>query len=651
MAIGYAGKNREKNHMDEIFKKKKIAIFANGWSSEYLELVLEGIRRAAARDSVDIFVFISYLFWDAAGDESKSQLNIFHLPSPKEFDGAIMLTNTFNLEDEKDRVISLFHKKGVPMVSTEVKVPGMAYVGTDNYEGMHELAEHLVFEHNVKRVVYVSGIVGNPECAIRKQTLLDVLDEHGCELVDTYSGEWGFSKAFSETCRWLDEGNILPDVFVCANDHMALGTIHAIHTHGYEVPEDVLVTGFDMVHESKTSYPIIATVSRRWDRMGEMAYEELKNQIEHTDPFVEKVYGSRFVPSESCGCEADRRTINKRLEKSRNIYSEATRKDLIDIFIQNMRTEMSTVDTKEKFYKVASRRFEVEHYYGNNFCICTEPTFFETDDEHYPRRVRGYSDEMDVMYMMENEKSLPQRKFSVRELYPGYVKEDGKSNMYMFAPLNNRGFVIGYVAIKNDGSSVYNMELRKWLSDMDTMFLNIRQYTFAQATNRKLREIYMRDFLTGIYNRTGCETEIFAYVEAKKAAGKKTMLVFADIDCMKIINDEYGHLNGDLAIKATAEALSKSLPKGWLAGRYGGDEFVATGPCKEEDEAPRIREELSESIKKIITDLKVGFTLTVSVGYTIVHPEDEGSIEDFIKRADDYMYEEKEKAHKERGMI
>ena len=638
------------NAMDDTMKKKKIAVFGNGWSSEYLELVIEGIRRAASKDGVDVFVFLSYLFWDAVSEESKSQLNIFHLPKPEDYDGAIMLTNTFNLECERERVCALFQRAGVPMVSTEVKVPGMAYVGTDNYEGMHELAEHLVKEHNVKRIVYVSGIDGNDECAIRKKTLLEVMKENDCELVDEYHGDFGFNKANTETNAWLDNGNLLPDAFVCANDHMALGVISALHKHGYEVPQDVIVTGFDMVHEAKTSYPIIATVSRRWDRMGEMAYEELKNQIENPDPTAEKIYGSKFVASESCGCEADRRTANKRLEKSRNMYTEATRKDIIDLFLQNLRTEMSSVDTKEKFHSVASRRFEREHYFGNNFCICLEPSFIEKDDEHYPERIRGYSKHMDVLYMMENEESLPLRTFDVRELYPGYVKEEGKTNAYLFASLNHLQYVVGYVALKNDFNSVYNMDFKKWIADMDSMFMTIRQYIFAQQTNRKLRYVYMTDFLTGIYNRTGCEMEIFPYIESMKAAGKKTMLIFADIDCMKIINDEYGHLNGDLAIKATAEALCKSLPEDWHVGRYGGDEFVATGLCEDEEYAPELMKKLTESIKKIIESLKVGFNLTVSVGFTIIHPDDTKSVAEHIKVADEYMYEEKKIAHQKRGV-
>lgn len=168
------------NKDNGLLKNKRIAIFANGWSTDYLEQVVEGIKKEAAKDDVDIFVFMTYINWGEPEMQGKCQLNIFHLPNPHDFDGAIVLANTFNLPCEADRVLNLFQKSGIPMVSTEVQLPNMACVGTDNVTGMRELAEHLVNKHNVKKIVYVSGIAGNAECAIRKKYLWKYLRSMDC---------------------------------------------------------------------------------------------------------------------------------------------------------------------------------------------------------------------------------------------------------------------------------------------------------------------------------------------------------------------------------------------------------------------------------------------------------------------------------------
>ena len=155
----------------------------------------------------------------------------------------------------------------------------------------------------------------------------------------------------------------------------------------------------------------------------------------------------------------------------------------------------------------------------------------------------------------------------------------------------------------------------------------------------------MTDALTGLYNRMGCEKVLYDYISSQKKDGKRAILVFADIDRMKTINDVYGHLNGDLAIKATAEAFRHYSPDDWLFGRYGGDEFIAVGPCPDPDTIEKLIRQISESMSNEFKSLNLAFILHASMGYAIVEPEDNESIEDYIDRADKYMYSEKEKYH------
>lgn len=633
------------NKDDSIMKKKRIAVFANGWSSEYLEMVLEGMKREAAKDNVDIFIFLNYINWGEPDIQSKCQLNIFHLPNPNDFDGAIVLTNTFNLQDEQERIISLFQKSGIPMVSTEVKLPGMAYVGTSNEQGMRELAEHLVEVHKVKKVVYVSGIPGNVECAIRKRTLQDVLEEHGLSIQEDVCGDFSFYNAGFKIRDWLKKGNPLPDAFVCANDLMAIGVTSELHKMGIEVPSDVIVTGFDHIKDARMSLPLIATVSRRWDKLGEYAYEEIKRQIEKPDPSSEKIYGSTFLPSESCGCKADDATLHMRIDRIRMFRSEMAYQDMQDVMLQTLRFSLSNIETKEEFNEICTNVMGRREYFGPDFCICVNPWIFE-DEDKFPKRVRGYHKEMDILYEKKNGISMPLRSFKSRYMYPDYKKVDGESNIYVFMPLNHMDMVIGYFAIKNNVGLIYGMNLRRLQADMNPTFLFIKQYIRAQQNNRKLKEIYMTDFLTSMYNRTGCETEIFSYIERQKKRKKTTVLIFADINYMKYINDDYGHLNGDMAIKATAEAMRRAVSDDWLFGRYGGDEFVAVGQIDDTSGVETLRKSISKSIKKSIEGMKLAFPLSVSVGCYIVTPDDKGTIDDYIRLADESMYEEKEKAHK-----
>ena len=320
-----------------MMKHKRIAVFSNSWSNEYIQKVLEGIRRGAAEDGVDIFFFTTYIYsFDEIG-QNKCQLNIFHLPEPKEFDGAIMFTNTFNLPDEQERVCALFQRAGIPMISTEIEVPNMAYMGTENYGGVHELATHLIEVHNAKKIAFMAGIAGNVESDIRQHALEDALAEHGLKLYAKLQGDYGYYTASVLIREWLAEGKELPDAFVCANDHMAIGVASTLHECGYEVPKDVIVTGFDKISEAVASFPILATVSRGWESLGDKAYKELKKQIENPNPEFYEKYDSYFVPSESCGCEPTSEAVEERLEFVRSNYSNTVSSNMLEIFFHKFR--------------------------------------------------------------------------------------------------------------------------------------------------------------------------------------------------------------------------------------------------------------------------------------------------------------------------
>ena len=624
---------------------KKIAVFANGFSNEFIENIVTGMQKKAKQDGVDIFVFVSYCSLISTDLQNKCQLNLFHLPNPDDFDGAVMLTNTYNFPDEGERVCARFQRAGVPMLSLEVEVPNMSCIKSENYKGVCELTQHLIHHHNAKKIIYVNGIEGNVENAVRRQAVIDVMAENGMELMDEFNCDYSFFSSFYRMNEYLDSGNALPDAIICANDHMALGIRSSVTQHGYNVPKDVLVTGFDMIKDGRCTFPILATVSRGWDTFGEKAYDKLKYQIDHPDERFVEVYDSYFVPSESCGCPATEEAQNNRFNMIQNLYFDNLQKSAMDITFLRMQIPLSLASCKEDSFNKGFKDMRDLPSLGSEYCICTEPEFFELDDEKYPKRRRGYSSNMDILYQYKDNRKSTGEHFDSKELYPGYKHDEGESNLYIFAPLNYLNYIIGFVAIKNTPELLYNAGLYKYISNLNALLFSMRGHIFSVQTSDELRKIYMNDALTGIYNRTGCEKILYENILSRKKKKERSILVFADIDRMKTINDVYGHLNGDFAIKATAEALKKHSPDDWLLGRYGGDEFIAVGSCPEVSEIPGFIKKLSELMNDEFKSLNLSFMLHASIGYTVIEPGDAGTIDDYISRADKAMYAEKEKIH------
>lgn len=624
---------------------KKIAIIANGWSNEFVAKVIESVHKEAEEDNVDIFVFLSYIAVAEDELQNKCQLNLLHLPNPTDFDGVISVTNSFNIPDEKERVCALFRRSGIPMVSLEVPIEGVPTIYSENYKGMFNLSMHLIEKHNVKNVVYIGGNHDNVENLERKKALIDALRKHNLELMNSVDGDFGFPTAKRIIEKWFMDGKKLPDAFVCANDLTAMGVCDALHEAGYTVPDDVIVTGFDGLLEGKTSFPMLATVSRGWDDIGGVAYRELQKQIKQPGEIKDIVIESSFVPSESCGCPACDVDKSFRIEECRHRYQGAVSNTSLSYFTRRLSLNVSKIFCKDDFHDLVKREMEEFRLLKDDYWICTEPAFFEVEDEEYPDRIRGYSKEMDVLYSRKNRQSVLPFTFNSKELVPGYKKDKNKSDIYVLVPMNHLDFIIGYVVAKNSLDMVYDHSFFTYVTNINVLFIQIRRFIFAERVNNELKSIYMRDALTNLYNRTGCYKVLYSFIEEQKNQSRNTLLLFVDVNCMKDINDIFGHLKGDMALKATAEALTSYLPKDWKIARFGGDEFVAVGDCCTIADIEVFSEMLEANMGSYFNKLELDFPLSVSIGFELITSDDERGIDDYVQAADESMYGEKECAH------
>lgn len=460
--------------------KRRIAIFANAWSGAFIEEVYGGIAQEAKKDNTDIYLFVTFVSaWYKAVD-NVVQLDLFRLPDLNDFDGAIVLANTFNTEDEHKiakELVERAHEADIPILSLEVRVEGASFLGTENYKGMYDLTKHLITQHEVRDVVYMTGVEGNPEDAERRRAVSDALKEYGLEIRDVIPGDFGYYVAEENIRHWIEDGKELPDAFICANDLEAIGTSAALQNHGYEVPWDVIVTGFDKIKESKMTYPMLSTVTRDWETVGREAYRTIIMQAGKPDPNYSKIFQSRFVPSESCGCMPTAEEERYRNKMVRNMYVSSTDEVLLDGFFQALRISLDQVMSKEDIYNIGSDILQGNtNFLGPDMAICTEPDFFSAPDKVIKKTIRDrYSKEMDVLFQKINKKKQPQIKFESQTLIPRFEENPNSSDVYMFVPLQFQEYVIGYAVCKNDLKMLFEKRLYRWLINMSALLMSLRR--------------------------------------------------------------------------------------------------------------------------------------------------------------------------------
>ncbi len=146
------------------------------------------------------------------------------------------------------------------------------------------------------------------------------------------------------------------------------------------------------------------------------------------------------------------------------------------------------------------------------------------------------------------------------------------------------------------------------------------------------------DPLTGINNRN----MLNRFVNDGLSKDDIYYVMMIDIDKFKSINDTYGHLEGDKALKYMADLLKKESAKnGDFLARYGGDEFIIIVKATSDMDVIKLSNAIKDAAQT--TKGELGYEFTASVGYAKVTSGD--SIEDAILRADQSLYEAKEVAH------
>lgn len=162
-----------------------------------------------------------------------------------------------------------------------------------------------------------------------------------------------------------------------------------------------------------------------------------------------------------------------------------------------------------------------------------------------------------------------------------------------------------------------------------------------KETNVYLDEVSKSDELTRIYNRRGFLVTAKRVMKLQENLDKPAFMIYADMDNLKLINDQFGHEEGDYALKAIANILKNSLGEKQIVGRLGGDEFVAFLFAEDKDGERVIRERITEETKCLNDGNDKPYYVSMSVGICSFTNKKDAELDDVMARADADLYIQK----------
>lgn len=177
-------------------------------------------------------------------------------------------------------------------------------------------------------------------------------------------------------------------------------------------------------------------------------------------------------------------------------------------------------------------------------------------------------------------------------------------------------------------------EVQEYAARFETMNEELRN------ANLRLREMSLTDELTEVGNRRNFDMRMREEINRSTRFGHAFSLLLLDIDAFKKFNDEFGHPQGDAALRALGSLMRSMSREGDVPCRIGGEEFAFILPETAKADAMTFAERIRRGVESSIKAPDGAWPLTVSIGLA-AFPNDGKSPEDILKAADEALYDSK----------
>ncbi|MFT4113575.1 diguanylate cyclase domain-containing protein [Silvibacterium sp.] len=205
------------------------------------------------------------------------------------------------------------------------------------------------------------------------------------------------------------------------------------------------------------------------------------------------------------------------------------------------------------------------------------------------------------------------------------------------APLDYDGTTVGVLKIAGVDANAFDEKDVAILG----MMCDLIAAAMFHAARSEASELYYRathDALTGLANRALFYDRLRQRLAQARRQGSGIGVLNLDMDCLKQINDRYGHRAGDSAIRETAQRIRNTSREADTVARLGGDEFgVILSEIRDRDSVLEAVHRISSTIVQPFQFEDHDLNLNASIG-TAVYPEDSSEIDGLIEAADQAMY-------------
>jgi diguanylate cyclase (GGDEF)-like protein len=204
----------------------------------------------------------------------------------------------------------------------------------------------------------------------------------------------------------------------------------------------------------------------------------------------------------------------------------------------------------------------------------------------------------------------------------------------------NRDFQVPAFVVLDRMLSARSLQLLRESEPVTTLAMTtslLNENLLLKLRRQRAQKFASTDPLTRLYNRRLGIAKLDQEIARAGRGGQPVTVLMLDLDDFKKLNDQHGHLQGDYALRATAEVLRRTLRKADTICRYGGEEFMVVLPDTAAEDASILAARLYTAVETLGKEIEL--PTTVSIGLASLRPDD--SVESILQRADRALYASK----------
>ena len=618
---------------------KVVAFCITSFKDDDQVRILTKLCHDCEKNNVRIMIFASVTDLHEGGVNDIGEAQIFSSFDVERFDAIIVMSETFKREDVLNNLVRRAIDSNVPVISVDREIDGCINIVFDYSGSFEKVVRHVVEFHKVRTVNFIAGMRNNSFSDERINCFKKVMEENGLEFDErrVLYGDFWANPTRAAIEEFISSGLSMPDAFICANDIMAIECMRVLKSHGYRIPEDIIVTGYDGVELEKFYSPRLTTSEFDIDALGDAIFRSIHDNTDGRKGCDKILISYRNRIGESCGCQ--------------KMSADNVEEQLIQVKLG--------IDQREQFvkdmYNMIARLsgYPLMHYIFSAVPECINPILLKEmwmcfNDDALDRNMdisfefdrtaqdhSGYTEIMRVPAHVFGDKTQPEDDFEQRDMLPDIVRILDENLYIMFVPVHLQGVTMGYMA------NTFDIDCFKF-GFYQTFILDFKNVIEMYVSRSATEQMYIRDMLTQIYNRHGFYRNIGEIMKRSRREEIPFTLISIDMDGLKQINDTYGHAEGDFALKKIAECMRTSTTMEEICSRFGGDEFViAFCDSRGEERGNEIIEEMHDKLREFNSYSQKPYYVNMSVGMYSKVAEKSDTLDLYIKYADALMYANK----------